>query len=81
RKLVVSDQLVLNGFHCPSCKSLYDEFKMGCTVCGGGLLEVDLGYALMSRTKELDGEIEVVHNNKSLNDRGAVGAFLRNLNR
>src|SRR3990167_1648035 len=77
RKLVVSENLAQNGFSCPKCKSIFDSFQMTCTLCGIPLEEMDLGYALMIRSKELDGDVEVIHGKTDLDKRGSVGAFLR----
>lgn len=81
RKLVVADKLSEIGFVCPKCKSIFNSFHMSCSLCSTSLEEVDLSYALMARTKELDGEIEIIHSNSDLDKKEFVGAFLRSGNR
>ncbi|MFC2075215.1 host attachment protein [Bdellovibrionota bacterium] len=77
RRLLVSDSFSSTGFKCRGCQSLFDRFELQCPGCGKKLEEVELGYALMSRAKELNGDIEVIHENKTFDDAGAVGAYLR----
>jgi len=52
--------------------------EMQCPACGSRIEEVDLGYALMSRAKELDADIEVVSaTEETFEEKDSIGAYLR----
>jgi peptide subunit release factor 1 (eRF1) len=79
--LIVAAGLQRGGCECPSCWRLASEGTVSCPACGTAMQPVhDLFHRAMSRTVELDGGVEVVHDDaaRRLTERGeGIGALLR----
>ncbi len=78
--LVLEEDFDGAGWRCDNCGALgFDaESAEACPFCGGELHVVhDLGEALVARTLEIGGAVDVVPRDRKLHGYGGVGAFLR----
>lgn len=66
------------GFRCQNCRYLMLTGREECPLCGGAVEHVDdLVETLTHRALEQGIEVEIVRDNKELEEAGSIGALLR----
>lgn len=65
------------GWRCPACSILGEQIPLGCPLCGGELLTVDLKEEIVWETFRQDGEVDFVMNQPDLDRAEGIGALLR----
>ena len=76
--LLLSDGFRAPGFLCGGCGHLTAQRLARCPFCGGSFQEIEDAVELAVRhVLAAGGDVEVVHDNRRLNDAGRIGALLR----
>ena len=76
--LLLSDGFRAPGFLCAGCGHLTAQRLARCPFCGGSFQEIEDAVELAVRhVLAAGGDVEVVHDNRRLNDAGRIGALLR----
>ena len=76
--LVISDGYRAPGYRCVDCRFLTEQKIKDCPFCSGSIEKIEDAVELAVRQVLIDGgEVEVLHDNKSLKKAGHIGAVLR----
>lgn len=78
QNLLVKEGYYSTGAHCPECGLLTGTVSSFCPVCGAKLLKIldVVDYAVRS-VLQAGGDVDIVHENKALEDAGKIAAILR----
>lgn len=77
-RLVLEEDFERPGWRCDNCDALGANHVESCPYCGGGLHTIHhLGEALVAKTLQAGGEVDVVAHTNKLHSYRGIGAFLR----
>lgn len=76
--LLVQEGFFATGAHCPNCGALSGTVHESCPVCGTKMVRIldVVDYAVRS-VLQSGGDVEIVHENKALEQAGKLAAILR----
>lgn len=78
QRLVLAEGYSQSGYQCPGCGTLVAKAAPACPNCGAALSPaldvIDLAVSAVLRT---GGDVEVIHKNPELEQKGKIGALLR----
>jgi peptide subunit release factor 1 (eRF1) len=76
-KLILHCDFQSQGWRCRSCDTLGEAMPPQCTACGGEVVAVELGEALVSGVLRTDGLVEQIEPDARLAPYEGVGALIR----
>ena len=76
--LLVMDGFRSPGYRCQACGYITTQEEKNCPYCGGAFIEIpDAVDLAVRRVLENSGDVDIIHDNPSLEENGKIGALLR----
>jgi peptide subunit release factor 1 (eRF1) len=76
--LLVKEGYFSTGAHCPECGMVTDKVQDICPVCGAKLERIlDVVDFAVRSVLQSGGDVEIVHESKTLEEAGKIAAILR----